>query len=60
MVIWINEAPGTVDIQFSNDNIAAQQIPCAGLDSIYLVQKGEFDYVVSKGLSKLTGKIIVQ
>jgi hypothetical protein len=60
LLIWINEAPEMVDIQFRNVNIATRKIPCAGLESISLVQKGEFDYEVSKGLSKLKGKIIVQ
>ena len=59
LLIWVNEAPGTVDIQFGNVNIATRKIPCAGLESICLVQTGEFDYVVSKGLSKVKGKIIV-
>ena len=60
LVIWANEAPEMVEIQFTNVNMATRKIPCAGLESTCLVQKGEFDYVVSKGTSTLTGKIIVR
>ena len=61
LLIWSNEEPEEVEIQFTNvDNLATQKIPCAGLESTCLVQKGEFDYVVSKGTSKLAGKIIVR
>ena len=61
LLIWSNEAPEEVEIQFTNvDNLATQRIPGAELESTCLVQKGEFDYVVSKGTSKLAGKIIVR
>ena len=60
LLIWVNEAPETVDIQFSNADIATRKVPCAGFESLCLVQTGEFDYVVSKGLSKVQGTIIVK
>ena len=60
VVIWTNEVPGMVEIQFTNVNMATKKIPCAELEGICLIQKGEFDYVVSKGSSKLEGKIIVK
>ena len=61
VVIWTNEAaPRMVEIQFTNVNMATKKIPCAELEGICLIQKGEFDYVVSRGSSKLEGKIIVK
>ena len=61
VVIWTNEAPGIVEIQSTNvNNMATKKIPCAGLESICLIQKCEFDYVVREGSSKLEGKIIVK
>ncbi len=42
------------------EKIISQMIPCAGVESLCLVQKGEFKYVVKRGYWEYEGKIIVE
>lgn len=42
------------------ERIISQMIPCAGVESLCLVQKGEFTYVVKRESRKLQGTIIVE
>jgi hypothetical protein len=37
-----------------------QMIPCAGVESLCLVQKGEFRYIVKRGVWEFQGIIIVE
>ena len=77
VIIWVNEAPETVEIQFANNEMATScngsphynpqtkqailsQIAFGGLESICLVQKGEFNYTVKRGSQIVTGKICVK
>jgi hypothetical protein len=38
----------------------SQMIPCAGVESLCLVQKGEFKYIVKRGVWEFEGTIIVE
>ncbi|MBW1825235.1 MAG: hypothetical protein JRI87_11900 [Deltaproteobacteria bacterium] len=78
VLIWVNEAPETAEIIFTNvGNIATScdgsarfntdsqqvisaKISFAGLESLCLIQKGEFNYTVKRGSHKLNGKIITK
>ena len=77
VIIWVNEAPETVEIQFANNEMATScngsplynpqtkqailsQIAFGGLESICLVQKGEFNYTVKRGSQIVMGKICVK
>lgn len=76
VIIWLNEAQQTAEIQFNSNDIAAScngstpqqpvqqslafQIPFGKVESICLVQKGEFGYTVKRGSQLLTGKICVK
>ena len=78
VVIWVNEAPETAEIIFTNagniatpcdgsarfnkdsDLIISEKILFAGLESICLIQKGEFNYVVKRKSRKLKGTIIAK
>ena len=42
------------------EKVITQMIPLAGVESICLVQKGEFNYVVKRGHWEFEGKIIVE
>mgnify|MGYP001815750280 CR=1 FL=1 len=42
------------------ERIISQMIPCAGVESLCLVQKGEFTYEVKRGSRKLKGTIRVE
>ena len=42
------------------EKIIFEMIPCAGVKSLCLIQKGEFKYVVKRGYWKYEGKIIVE
>ena len=42
------------------ERIISQMIPCAGVESLCLVQKGEFTYEVKRESRKLKGTIIVK
>ena len=42
------------------ERIISQMIPCAGVESLCLVQKGEFTYEVKRESRKLQGTIIVK
>lgn len=77
VIIWLNEAPETAEVQFTNNDISpscngasplndqmkqvmAFQIAFGKVESICLVQKGEFTYTVKRGSQSLTGKIRVK
>lgn len=77
VIIWLNEAPETVEIQFTNHDMSAAcnnappslnktkqdlafQIPFGKVESICLVQKGEFNYSVKRGSQRMTGMICVK
>ncbi len=42
------------------EKIIFEMIPCAGVKSLCLIQKGEFKYVVKRGYWEYEGKIIVE
>ena len=42
------------------EQVITQMIPLAGVESLCLVQKGEFNYVVKRGFWEFEGKIIVE
>jgi plastocyanin len=42
------------------EKIISQMIPCAGVESLCLIQKGEFKYVVKRGFWEFEGTIIVE
>ena len=42
------------------EKIIFEMIPCAGVKSLCLIQKGEFKYVVKRGYWEFEGKIIVE
>ena len=42
------------------EKIIFEMIPCAGVKSLCLIQKGEFTYVVKRGYWEFEGKIIVE
>ena len=42
------------------ERIIFEMIPCAGVKSLCLIQKGEFKYVVKRGHWEFEGKIIVE
>lgn len=42
------------------EQIISQMIPYAGVESLCLIQKGEFKYVVKRGSRELKGTIIVE
>lgn len=42
------------------EKIVSQMIPCAGVESLCLIRKGEFKYVVKRGFWEYEGKIIVE
>ena len=42
------------------EKIISQMIPCAGVESLCLVQKGEFRYIVKRGVWEFEGTIIVE
>ena len=42
------------------EQIISEQIPYAGVESLCLVQRGTFDYTVTRGTRALQGTIIVQ
>ena len=78
VIIWVNEAPETAEIIFSNvgnmatscdgsarfntdsQQVISAKISFAGLKSLCLIQKGEFNYTVKRGSHQLKGKIIVE
>ena len=41
------------------EKIVSQMIPCAGVESLCIVQKGEFNYIVKRGPWEFGGTIIV-
>lgn len=48
--------------RFNSDSkqVISAEVPFAGLESICLIQKGEFKYTVKRGSKQLEGKIIIQ
>ena len=48
--------------RFNTDmkQVISAEVPFAGLESICLIQKGEFNYIVKRGSHKLEGKIIIK
>ena len=51
---------GSARFNRDSDWIISEKIPFAGLKSICLIQKGEFNYIVKRESHKLKGKIIVK
>jgi hypothetical protein len=51
---------GSDDVIANPEEIISAQIPCAGLESLCLIQRGEFNYLVQRESRTLKGKIIVQ
>ena len=48
--------------RFNSDSkqVISAEVPFAGLESICLIQKGEFNYTVKRGSKQMVGKIIIQ
>jgi len=60
----LNESASSCDGStcFNTDmkQVISAEVPFAGLESICLIQKGEFTYIVKRGSHKLEGKIIIK
>ena len=60
----LNESASSCDgsTRFNTDmqQVISAEVPFAGLESICLIQKGEFNYIVKRGSNKLEGKIIIK
>ena len=60
----LNESASSCDgsTRFNTDmkQVIFAEVPFAGLESICLIQKGEFNYRVLRGPHKLEGKIIIK
>ena len=60
----LNELASSCDgsTRFNTDmkQVISAEVPFAGLESICLIQKGEFNYIVKRGSHKLEGKIIIK
>ena len=60
----INNSASSCDgsTRFNTDmkQVISAEVPFAGLESICLIQKGEFNYIVKRGSHKLEGKIIIK
>jgi len=60
----LNESASSCDgsTRFNTDmkQVISAEVPFAGLESICLIQKGEFTYIVKRGSHKLEGKIIIK
>ena len=60
----LNELASSCDgsTRFNTDmkQVISAEVPVAGIESICLIQKGEFNYIVKRGSHKLEGKIIIK
>ena len=60
----INNSASSCDgsTRFNTDmkQVISAEVPFAGLESICLIQKGKFNYIVKRGSHKLEGKIIIK
>lgn len=60
----LNESASACDgsTRFKTDmkQVISAEVPFAGLESICLIQKGEFNYIVKRVSNELEGKIIIK
>ena len=51
---------GSTRFNTGSKQVISAEVPFAGFESICLIQKGEFNFIVKRGFHKLKGKIIVK
>jgi len=56
----VSSCDGSTRFNADTKQVISAKVPFAGLESICLVQRGEFKYVVKTGSHKLEGKIIIK
>ena len=56
----VSSCDGSTRFNAGTKQMISAEVPFAELESICLVQKGEFNYIVKRGSHTLKGKIIIK